>query len=95
MVQQPNKMATSLINSARSDPAPNAVMEEAEVTQWEEVEGAIRSEAVAFQWVVVVVVEVAIQSLTRNIVLEEVALAAAGVDSVVVGADIIRLVEAM
>ena len=66
-------------------------MEEAEVIQWEEVEGDIRSEAVVSQWVVVVV---AIQSLTRNIVLEEVALAAAGVDPGVVGADIIRLVEA-
>ena len=84
-------MATSSINPARRDPAPNAVMEEAEVIQWEEVEGDIRSEAVVSQWVVVVV---AIQSLTRNIVLEEVALVAAGVDPGVVGADIIRLVEA-
>jgi hypothetical protein len=41
MAQRFNKMATPLINLARKDPAPNAVMEEAEVIQWEEVEEAI------------------------------------------------------
>jgi hypothetical protein len=43
MAQRLNKMATPLINPARKDPAPNAVMAEAEVEviQWEEEEEAI------------------------------------------------------
>jgi hypothetical protein len=36
MALQANKM-TPLINPARKDPASNAVMEEREVIQWEEV----------------------------------------------------------
>jgi hypothetical protein len=34
-------MTTPSINPARKDPASNAVMEETEVIQWEEVEEAI------------------------------------------------------
>jgi hypothetical protein len=41
MAEQVKKMATPLINPARKDPAPNAVMKEAEVIRWEEVEEAI------------------------------------------------------
>jgi hypothetical protein len=37
MVLQANKMTTPLINPARKDPASNALMEEREVIQWEEV----------------------------------------------------------
>jgi hypothetical protein len=86
-VAQVKKTAT---NPARKDPASNVVMKEAEVIQWEEVEEAILWEEVVSLWVVAVV---DIQSLTRNMVPAEVVWAAAAVDSGVVEAGTIHLVE--
>jgi hypothetical protein len=40
-MEQVKKMAIPLLNPARKDPVPNAVMKEAEVIQLEEVEEAI------------------------------------------------------